>query len=49
MKAVDRGNVTDGGFSRSSEASYEIKIDPFNYNIPVIIFPSKDNNIIRLE
>jgi len=46
---VDRGNETGGGNSQSSEASYEIKIDPFNYNIPVITFPSKDNNIIRLE
>jgi hypothetical protein len=49
IKAVDRGNETEGGYSQSSEQSYEIKIDPFNYNIPEIIYPSKENNVIRLE
>ncbi|KAL7052776.1 hypothetical protein ACKWTF_005003 [Chironomus riparius] len=47
--AVDRGNETIGGYSLSSESSYQIKIDPFNYNIPIITFPSKNNNIIRFD
>ncbi|XP_070502052.1 cadherin-AgCad1-like isoform X3 [Chironomus tepperi] len=49
IRAVDRGNETEGGYSQSSKSSYEIKIDPLNYNYPVIKFPSKDNNIIRLD
>ena len=46
---MDRGNETDGGSSQFSQASYEVKIDSFNYNTPIITYPSVDNTVIRLE
>lgn len=46
--ATDKGNETDAGVSQVSNKTYEIEIEPFNFNAPSIIFPLNDE-IIRIE
>lgn len=46
--ATDRGSESDAGVSLDSTKSYEIEIEPFNFNVPTIIFPQNDE-IIRIE
>lgn len=46
--ATDKGNETDAGVSQFSNKTYDIVIEPFNFNAPSIIFPMNDE-IIRIE
>lgn len=48
ISATDKGSESEAGVSLRSEKAYEIEIEPFNFNAPLIVYP-RDGEVIRIE